>query len=357
MRQQEQVGRNIGVLIAMLFVMLVSFSTGYYFGKHSVRQVVQSVPIAKLQAPVPVAEQKAPPAPVVRNRVVQGDTFSELVEDLYGDGSRKSYEAAARVVQGLDDPDDPDTLWVGQVLSFPCTIIVGGETLHASLKQAERRWTMRHADNNDDSAAFMMNNSAPVLPEAKVFSDIQAPDIASSSAPGPLFLFAWNIDPPLPPEEPMPKKRKVTGYRMTIPGDAAADIPLERDLETCIIFHDAEDRECGLVSRAELKSGNVVLSTSLKEIPSRPFELMVAGIGPPIDKEDISLHATPFHGRFPGKPRMIIRILLGTGRIAGNGLLMTAMTGNPWIGFGVAVGHPAVRFMFKHHHHQKGAYR
>lgn len=158
---------------------------------------------------------------------------------------------------------------------------------------------------------------------------IEAPILMSEPLPEPTPIQPVVMQPV------KPAMQKVTGYAIGVFGESAQGIPLHRRLNTCVILFDARKQNCKYKAWAEQAKNGVVLKVSLKELPSQRFALVVDGMHNRIDGAQFTANATPFEGRLPG-PRGFVVVLKRVGESAGRGALAGAMTGNPFIGVGVA---------------------
>ena len=191
-------------------------------------------------------------------------------------------------------------------------------------------------------------------PKVSAASIVTQPPIVAQPPPTPKEVRAKTTKP-----------KKVSGYRFVIPNshafisDGTPIIPMGLDLPTQVgIFNKADDVEnnisplktVNVVSRAEAIKGkdrDVALSVSLTQLPDKPFILYITGIGS-IDGKEFSRHAQPIHGSFPGKHHFL-RISLTASAIGVNGLLLTELSGNPVLGFGVAGGAWGVHALIHHY--------
>jgi len=185
-----------------------------------------------------------------------------------------------------------------------------------------------------------------IAPQTVDDTDVQFPQPEQISLAMALLPQPVNLRPPIVYGE------KVSGYRLNIPTEVAAGIPLKRELETCIQYESGQ-RDCKFKSWAvPTADGHVLLSVSIKQLPTVPFKLLIGGIEGPINGDDFSAVATTFTGRFPG-PRKIMRFLLAGLRLGGNAFAMTMMTGNPIAGISLAIGVPTGRAVLRHFMNEK----
>ncbi len=142
--RDRRIGRKHLAVIAMVICVLIL--TGYYFLWRRSHVSTPTKP-AVLGTPMKAAQPAAPKSPEFpeeKDTVAKGDTFSDLVYQLYGDGRRETYEAVGLVVKGLRTPD-LDKIYPGQQLSFPAFLMVGKKMLKANRENARRRWFRKHA--------------------------------------------------------------------------------------------------------------------------------------------------------------------------------------------------------------------
>lgn len=148
-RPQQNWTALIAETIALVALFIAVFVTGMIYDMWrdsndvEVREFVTSglsTPVAKENR----SSETNAPAPTADAYVRDGDTFSDLTYDLYGNGTKDFVEAARAGVIGLRNPMNPNYVVSGDYLQFSCTIVVNGKTVYANKFKAKRRWRWRH---------------------------------------------------------------------------------------------------------------------------------------------------------------------------------------------------------------------
>ena len=289
----------------------------------------------------------------IEHSIVWGETLS---------GIAKHYGQTMGAIQGISRNGivNRDKIYAGKMMFIPCA---GRKVVKPSTKLAVHRLVVHRTVTSDAAMSLM-----PTLPTSPV-TDLIPLEIATpmtlsamlTEAPAATIVAAV---PTQPEQEPAPspprKSKKVKGYQLVFSPAEAKDrgIILNRDLQTQIfLFHSEKERVVGLPdgeihnlrSRAERKDGNVVLDISLKQLPDRPFVILINGLTDPIDGNYCAAHCKALQGRFPG-PRMFNRIILTSGKMLVNTAIVTALSGgNLPLGIGVGFGLPIVHSCLQRH--------
>jgi hypothetical protein len=358
----------IGTLVLAL---AASLSLNVYQYLHSAggQRHPRVIAVVKPQQKENVATKPAPPTVTVAGIPlvpIQGDTLSHLCNDLYGSGKKATYEAAAKVVVGIRNPNKPDFIRAFHKLVFPADLVVGSKTIHADKERAKRHWARRHSKpfsapppvETPDAIPAAIPTIVPGTPPASTSvatAIVPIPTLADVDTVPPILpaAFTFPLEEATPPTVG-PSPRQSNGYRLTIPADVANEMQLKKgmlggNLNTCIVPLGSA-RQCDLVSRLDRnkKSGDVTLAVSLREIPSQPFTLIIDGF-PPMNGQDFAARAAPFQGRFPGPSKFKKRLwFVGKmGERAGMGLLLSG--GNPIIAAIMAGGPPTMSAVLGHY--------
>lgn len=202
---------------------------------------------------------------------------------------------------------------------------------------------VEHEPASSPMAAAPLPTAAPriTLPETETSSEptmaIALPDSS------PMFPIIFH-DP-----TPHVLLANTTGYRIVITTQVAVQsrIPLKGNFDAQIFLYESELEKTKGWFSGELfhinayvhtKNKETTISFALKELPSRPFMIVIAGND--VDGNDFAKSAQPFTGKFPG-PNGFARKLGVMGRVMVPYAIASVATANP-IPLFIGVGHATI---------------
>jgi phage tail protein X len=327
------------MLITMLFVLFLgtrcqalSSAQASFFGKHECAAFIGSH----------------------RCKIEKGDTLSKDALAVYGD-----WHLYSTTLMGAN-PNivDANKIYAGS------WIIIPDAPSNPSTAAAP-------ATSHVQSHAVVASAATPLVDLKQIHSTIAMEPTSEFSAQLPMESIAsfplGSVEQPLPLPAPLPtsmettavKPTHITGYKLVMPKSVAAatGIPLGVPLTTHYnLYRSAEaqanDRPIQYVrlkkkSLARQEGNNIVLYVPLTNLPSQPFNLLIAGVNTPIDGKLFVANAQPVYGKLPG-PHNGIRVLFSALAMGGSGYTLAAAFG-PIAGPSIIGGAFAMRTILRHH--------
>ena len=329
-------------LITMLFVLFLGIrcqalesAKAAFFGKHECHAIVGSH--------------------ASRCKILSGDTLSKDALAVYGD-----WHLYSTTLMGAN-PNivDANKIYAGAWIVIPDAVAPTAKTEVAVEKIFPTMKTSMMPTSEEITAALSMEDDPSTLSLREVFANMPVPIVRFDTA-SPQITATSIIQPSSPTgtRTTDAKPAEISGYKLTIPQSvfvAMGGIPLKRPLKTEILRYPSRDAKGHNApngyshlkdSWAQQEGKNIVLYVP-KGIPTKPFNLFIAGIRDPIDGEMFMANAETFHGKFPGPHKVGGRIFSAL-MLSANGYMLASTLG-PIAGSSVLCGMLVTREILKHH--------
>lgn len=318
---------------------------------------------AQEQACVPASEH------ISSCEIRPGDSLSKYAIAVYGD-----WHLYSVIKDANPKITDANKIYAGSRINIPDVAVPTPKVEMAAAKISPMTTVSANVASEEITAPLSMEDDSSALPSMEVFAQASVPVVRLAAQPTQVIETASIATSPSTPanaQSPAPtsvptgtatenanaKPAKTTGYKRVIPQNVAVamgGIPLKCPLKTEVLSYASDEAKIknapgGYLhlkdSWAQKEGDNIVLY--VHDLPSKPFNLFIAGIHDPIDGKTFMAEAETFQGKFPGPNRTGKRIFSSL-MLGANGYMLASTLG-PIAGSSVMGGMLITREIMKHH--------